>query len=362
MRRRFRCQMRPNCRSQSGRRPWICSGGCNATCAATADGSRDNSGGDAAAGSIPPAPQLQMAVETKAVRCSGDCDIKCATTADSSRDGGGGDAAAAATPAAAQLPTAVGTTAVAMRRRRRCGGGLSCATTADSSRDDGGGDAAAVPAAAQLLTAVGTTAVAMRRRRRCGGGLDINCARTADGSQDEGGGNAAAAAKPAAPQRLTAVETTAMAMPAMPAIPPVSQLRPSCRRQSRGRRWRSGGRGDAATAAMTAAPHPQMALEMTAVAMQRRRRATCVTTADSSRDDGVAMWRRLRCHLATTARQLPKEMMTGFLPRRGACQETRMPCPRARTSLSGVSKTRWVHQEAHGACHAASTQGWITAG
>ena len=250
MRRRFRCQMRPNCRSQSGRRPWICSGGCNATCAATADGSRDNSGGDAAAGSIPPAPQLQMAVETKAVRCSGDCDIKCATTADSSRDGGGGDAAAAATPAAAQLPTAVG-----------------------------------------------TTAVAMRRRRRCGGGLDINCARTADGSQDEGGGNAAAAAKPAAPQRLTAVETTAMAMPAMPAIPPVSQLRPSCRRQSRGRRWRSGGRGDAATAAMTAAPHPQMALEMTAVAMQRRRRATCVTTADSSRDDGVAMWRRLRCHL-----------------------------------------------------------------
>jgi hypothetical protein len=315
MRRRFRCQMRPNCRSQSGRRPWICSGGCNATCAATADGSRDNSGGDAAAGSIPPAPQLQMAVETKAVRCSGDCDIKCATTADSSRDGGGGDAAAAATPAAAQLPTAVG-----------------------------------------------TTAVAMRRRRRCGGGLDINCARTADGSQDEGGGNAAAAAKPAAPQRLTAVETTAMAMPAMPAIPPVSQLRPSCRRQSRGRRWRSGGRGDAATAAMTAAPHPQMALEMTAVAMQRRRRATCVTTADSSRDDGVAMWRRLRCHLATTARQLPKEMMTGFLPRRGACQETRMPCPRARTSLSGVSKTRWVHQEAHGACHAAGTQGWIAAG
>ena len=202
----------------------------------------------------------------------------------------------------------------------------------------------------------------MRRRRRCGGGLDINCARTADGSQDEGGGNAAAAAKPAAPQRLTAVETTAMAMPAMPAIPPVSQLRPSCRRQSRGRRWRSGGRGDAATAAMTAAPHPQMALEMTAVAMQRRRRATCVTTADSSRDDGVAMWRRLRCHLATTARQLPKEMMTGFLPRRGACQETRMPCPRARTSLSGVSKTRWVHQEAHGACHAAGTQGWIAAG
>ena len=315
MRRRFRCQMRPNCRSQSGRRPWICSGGCNATCAATADGSRDNSGGDAAAGSIPPAPQLQMAVETKAVRCSGDCDIKCATTADSSRDGGGGDAAAAATPAAAQLPTAVG-----------------------------------------------TTAVAMRRRRRCGGGLDINCARTADGSQDEGGGNAAAAAKPAAPQRLTAVETTAMAMPAMPAIPPVSQLRPSCRRQSRGRRWRSGGRGDAATAAMTAAPHLQMALGMTAVAMQRRRRATCVTTADSSRDDGVAMWRRLRCHLATTARQLPKEMMTGFLPRRGACQETRMPCPRARTSLSGVSKTRWVHQEAHGACHAAGTQGWIAAG
>ena len=307
--------MRPNCRSQSGRRPWICSGGCNATCAATADGSRDNSGGDAAAGSIPPAPQLQMAVETKAVRCSGDCDIKCATTADSSRDGGGGDAAAAATPAAAQLPTAVG-----------------------------------------------TTAVAMRRRRRCGGGLDINCAPTADGSQDEGGGNAAAAAKPAAPQLLTAVETTAMAMPAMPAIPPVSQLRPSCRRQSRGRRWRSGGRGDAATAAMTAAPHLQMALEMAAAAMQRRRRATCVTTADSSRDDGVAMWRRLRCHLATTARQLPKEMMTGFLPRRGACQETRMPCPRARTSLSGVSKTRWVHQEAHGACHAAGTQGWIAAG
>ena len=222
--------------------------------------------------------------------------------------------------------------------------------------------ATAMSNAPQLLTAVGTTAVAMRRRRRCGGGLDINCARTADGSQDEGGGNAAAAAKPAAPQRLTAVETTAMAMPAMPAIPPVSQLRPSCRRQSRGRRWRSGGRGDAATAAMTAAPHPQMALEMTAVAMQRRRRATCVTTADSSRDDGVAMWRRLRCHLATTARQLPKEMMTGFLPRRGACQETRMPCPRARTSLSGVSKTRWVHQEAHGACHAAGTQGWIAAG
>ena len=41
---------------------------------------------------------------------------------------------------------------------------------------------------------------------------------------------------------------------------------------------------------------------------------------------------------------------------------TRKPRPRARTPLSGVSKTRWVHQEAHGARHAASTQGWIAAG
>ena len=41
---------------------------------------------------------------------------------------------------------------------------------------------------------------------------------------------------------------------------------------------------------------------------------------------------------------------------------TRKPRPRARTPLSGVSEARWVHQEAHGACHAAGTQGWIAAG
>jgi hypothetical protein len=41
---------------------------------------------------------------------------------------------------------------------------------------------------------------------------------------------------------------------------------------------------------------------------------------------------------------------------------TRKPRPKARTPLSGVSRTRWVHQEAQGARRTASTQGWIAAG
>ena len=123
MQRRLRCHLRHDCGPQSRPRRWRYGGGCDATCATTADRSRDDGGGDAAAAAVPVAPRLLAAVKTMAMamlrwlrwhlrrkcwqqsrrrrwRCGGGCDATCATTVVSSQGDGGGDAAAAAMPAA----------------------------------------------------------------------------------------------------------------------------------------------------------------------------------------------------------------------------------------------------------------------